>query len=77
MQDQSLAEVDREVGSSSHTSGRQTRKRKNAAIIYDCICGEVVSQDDIQRRNGVIECRRPGCETRWVSARSFLCKHAD
>lgn len=50
----------------SSSTGRQTLKRKNPVVIYDCICGEVVSQRHIQERSGVIECKRIRCETRWV-----------
>lgn len=67
-----LASRDHEPEINTHAGGRQTRKRKNTVVIYDCICGDIVSQGDINSLAGVIECKRQGCETRWVSARSLI-----
>ncbi|KDR66759.1 hypothetical protein GALMADRAFT_80522 [Galerina marginata CBS 339.88] len=45
--------------------GRTTRKRRSRAVVYECICGESVSRQDIEAGGRVIECNKAGCETRW------------
>ena len=48
---------------------RGSRKRcgKQPSTLYECDCGEVISRDDLKQGDGVIECNKAGCETRWVS----------
>ena len=45
---------------------RRIRKKRNIADLNVCNCGDVVSPDEAD----VIECRKIGCETRWVSSKS-------
>jgi hypothetical protein len=53
------------------TEGRGNRKRraKHPTRLYECDCGEVISGGEIERGEGLIECKKAGCETRWVSPR--------
>ena len=36
-------------------------------MLSECTCGAIVTQDEISAEHDVIRCRRPGCETIWVS----------
>jgi hypothetical protein len=47
-------------------SGRK-RKAKDLQAISDCLCGEPVTKDEISQATCVIQCKKPGCETLWVS----------
>ena len=40
---------------------------KQPSTLYECDCGEVILRDDLKQGDGVIECNKAGCETRWVS----------
>lgn len=45
---------------------RRTSRVRRKRVLDDlntCNCGDIVSSNE----EGVIECKRPGCETRWVS----------
>ena len=59
------------VDSMLHTTGLQstrgTRKRKVLSHLADCLCGSRVSAQEIERTDGVVQCRKPVCETEWVS----------
>ena len=48
------------------TQPRRIRKKRNIADLNVCNCGDVVSPDEAD----IIECKRIGCETRWVSYES-------
>jgi hypothetical protein len=49
------------------TSGRSRRKRapRDIGALNGCLCGCVVNLD-VALDRPAIECRQPGCETRWV-----------
>ena len=47
--------------------GSRKRHGKQPSTLYKCDCGEVISRDDLKQGDGVIECNKAGCETRWVS----------
>ena len=51
------------------TEGRGSRKRrgKHPTMLYECDCGEVILGGEVERGEGLIECNKIGCETRWVS----------
>ena len=51
-------------------SGRK-RKAKDLQAISDCLCGEAVTEDEISQATCVIQCKKPGCETLWVSRIPF------
>jgi hypothetical protein len=36
-------------------------------MLSECTCRAVMTQDEIAAECDVIHCRRPGCETKWVS----------
>jgi hypothetical protein len=44
----------------------RVRKTRDMADIYACLCGNKVSQTDIDGSNAA-RCTYPGCETQWVS----------
>jgi hypothetical protein len=44
----------------------QVRKTQDMADIYTCLCGNKVSQMDIEGSKAA-RCTYPGCETQWVS----------
>lgn len=46
-------------------SGR-VRRARDFAILSECTCGATVSEEEIAAKEAVIECRKRGCETRWV-----------
>ena len=48
-------------------TGRKRKTRDLHAILAVCTCGDAVSESEITRDENVIECRRTGCETGWVS----------
>lgn len=48
-------------------STRGSRKRKAISHLADCLCGSRVNADEIERAESVVRCRKPGCETEWVS----------
>ena len=56
------------------TEGRGSRKRrgKHPSTLYECDCGEIITESDIERGEGLIECNKAGCETRWVSPWFYL-----
>ena len=57
----------------SEKAGRSTRKRGRAkAVVYECVCGEMVAPADIEAKTEVVECKKRGCETRYVSTLSLL-----
>ena len=35
-------------------------------------CGEIITESDIERGEGLIKCNKAGCETRWVSPWFYL-----
>jgi len=45
-------------------SGR-LRRMRDMADVHACICGTVVTEEEIQERSSVVECAHRGCETRW------------
>lgn len=49
--------------------GRGGRKRhgKHPSTLYECDCGEIITRNEIEQGDGLIECNKAGCETRWVS----------
>ena len=51
------------------TEGRGSQKRqgKHPTTLYECDCGEVISGGEVECGEGLIECNKAGCETRWVS----------
>jgi hypothetical protein len=48
-------------------TGRKRKARDLHAMLAVCTCGEAVTEFEITRDENVIECRRAGCETIWVS----------
>lgn len=46
-------------------SGR-IRRTRDFAMLSVCTCGEAVSPDEISTGEKVIQCKKTGCETRWV-----------
>ena len=51
-------------------AGRSTRKRGRVHIVDElnlnlCLCGSVVNSS----MEGVVKCKRPSCETQWVSSK--------
>ena len=59
------------------TEGRGSRKRcrKHPSTLYECDCGEIIiiiTESDIERGEGLIECNKAGCETGWVSPWFYL-----
>ena len=51
-------------------SGR-VRRAQDFALLSECICGEVVSSEEVLANLEVIQCKRAGCETKWVSVLIF------
>ena len=51
------------------TEGRGSWKRrgKHPTTLYECDCGEIISGGEVEDGEGLIECNKAGCETRWVS----------
>ena len=48
------------------TQPRCIRKKRNIAVLNVCNCGNVVSPNEAD----IIECKRVGCKTHWVSYQS-------
>jgi hypothetical protein len=44
-------------------------------MLSECTCRAVVTQDKIAAEHNVIHCRRPCCETKWVSLTSPKDEH--
>jgi hypothetical protein len=63
-----IQQADPESEEVVETSGRGRHKRAPRQIgdLNGCLCGMVVNFD--VESNTAIECRQPGCETRWVSS---------
>lgn len=66
-EDQSLLAVPLQTEAIEIQSTRGMRKRKAISHLSDCLCGVQVSADEIAQAVGVIHCKKPGCETEWVS----------
>ena len=47
--------------------GRKRRGRDLHSILVVCTCGHTVLENEIERNEDVIKCKRAGCETGWVS----------
>ena len=52
--------------------GRSRPDGRCAALVYECVCGEMVAPADIEAKTEVIECKKRGCKTRYVSTLSLL-----
>ena len=61
------------VGESGH--GRHNRVCCQIGDPNGCLCGKVVNPIDVNS-NEAIECRQPGCETKWVCS-TYLSKFSD
>lgn len=48
-------------------TGRKRKTRDLHAMLAVCTCGEAVTENEIAQDENVIDCRRAGCETGWVS----------
>lgn len=54
-------------GAAQGTQKRVQRKRKSTKqVIYDCICENPITPDEVSAREGLQECKVAGCETRYV-----------
>ena len=49
--------------------GNQKRCGKHPTTLYECDCREVILGGEVEQGEGLIECNKAGCETRWVSPR--------
>ena len=57
----------------SEKAGRSTCKWGRAkAMVYECVCGEMVAPADIEAKTRVVECKKRGCKMRYVSTLSLL-----
>ncbi len=45
------------------------RRMRDMAEVHACICGSVVSEEEIKENSAVIECAHRGCETRYFHLR--------
>ena len=55
--------------------GRHKRTHHQIGDLNGCLCGKVVNPTDVNS-NEAIECRQPGCETKWVCS-TYLSKFSD
>lgn len=42
------------------------RKPKRVRVVDDCICGNAVTEEEIEEKRSVQHCSAQGCETVWV-----------
>lgn len=52
---------------------RRKRKARSMGNLSQCLCGLTLSQVEVADSVDVIQCKRTGCETGWVS--SLFCTH--
>ena len=55
------------VSAALSTRSGRTRRTWDFAMLSDCTCGVRVSNDEAEAKVGMINCKKTGCETRWVS----------
>lgn len=49
-------------------STRGSRKRRTIVHLANCLCGTRVSTEEIVCGEGIVRCKKSGCETEWVSS---------
>jgi len=62
-----MLETVTEVPATDEGRGSRKRRGKHPTTLYECDCGEIISGSEVERGEGLIECNKAGCETRWVS----------
>ena len=67
-----MLETVTEVPATNEGRGNRKRRGKHPVTLYECDCGEIISGSEVERGEGLIECNKAGCETRWVSLQ-FQC----
>jgi hypothetical protein len=45
----------------------RARRARDLTVLSECVCGVTVSSDEILEKQAVIQCKKAGCETQWVS----------
>lgn len=50
---------------------RSARKRMAEVLteLSECACGRQVTDEEVVNREGVVKCKKTGCETQWVSTK--------
>ena len=56
-----------EVPATNEGRGSRKRRGKHLTTLYECDCGENISGSEVEQSEGLVECNKAGCETRWVS----------
>jgi hypothetical protein len=64
-----------EVLATAEGRGSRKRRRRHPTTLYECDCGEIIPGGDVERGDGLIECNKAGCETRWVSPQRSVQKN--
>jgi hypothetical protein len=42
-------------------------RARDFAMLSVCTCGESISDEEVAAHQGIIQCKKAGCETKWVS----------
>lgn len=53
-------------------SGR-VRCARDFAMLSICTCGESITDEEVAAHQGIIQCKKAGCETKWVSTYTGSC----
>lgn len=63
----SMLEMVTEVPATNKGWGSQNQCGKHPTTLYECDCREIISGSEVEQGEGLVECNKAGCETRWVS----------